>query len=157
MGSVFHPNTQFIVLALIGFGLREMREAQFFTRVFGQQLDADLGHGDVDGVCEMTAPDAAAELAERRPALVLSSLLLVAGVLAGLSPIAGIARAADGSPTSASVFAAFVVALPGVLAVVLALRRPSTYTPLTISTKATNHAFSVTNTKPAIAAKPSAT
>ena len=67
----------------------------------------------------------AAELAERRPALVLSSLLLVAGVLAGLSPIVGIVRTADGSPTSAAVLAAFVVALPGLLAVVLALRRPA--------------------------------
>ena len=73
----------------------------------------------------MTAPDVAAETAERRPALVLSTLLLVAGVLAGLSPIVGIVRTADGSPMTASVIAAFVAVLPGVLAVVLALRRPS--------------------------------
>ncbi len=73
----------------------------------------------------MTAPDVAAETAERRPALVLSALLLVAGVLAGLSPIVGIVRTADGSPITASVPAAFVAVLPGVLAVLLALRRPS--------------------------------
>ena len=73
----------------------------------------------------MTAPNVAAETAERRAALVLSALLLVAGVLAGLSPIVGIVRTADGSPTTASVLAAFVAVLPGVLAVVLALRRPS--------------------------------
>jgi hypothetical protein len=73
----------------------------------------------------MTAPDVVAELAERRPALVLSSLLLVAGVLAGLSPIVGIVRTDDGSPTSSAVLAAFVVALPGLLAVLLALRRPA--------------------------------
>src|SRR6478609_3944641 len=73
----------------------------------------------------MTAPDVAAETAERRPALVLSSLMLVAGVLAGLSPIVGIARTADGSPTTASVLAAFVAVSPGVLAVVLSARRPS--------------------------------
>src|SRR6478736_2919617 len=64
----------------------------------------------------MTAPNVAAEPAERRPALVLSSLMLVAGVLAGLSPIVGIARTADGSPTTASVLAAFVAVSPGVLA-----------------------------------------
>jgi hypothetical protein len=63
----------------------------------------------------MTAPDAAAERAERRPAVVLSTLLLLAGILAGLSPIVGIVRTADGSPTTASVPAAFVVVLPGVL------------------------------------------
>ena len=73
----------------------------------------------------MTAPDVVAELAERRPALVLSSLLLVAGVFAGLSPIVGIVRTDDGSPTSSTVLAAFVVALPGLLAVLLALRRPA--------------------------------
>jgi len=73
----------------------------------------------------MTAPDVIAETAERRPALILSSLLLVAGVLAGLSPVVGIVRTADGSPTTASVLAGFAAVLPGLLAVVLAVRRPS--------------------------------
>jgi hypothetical protein len=61
--------------------------------------------------------------ADRRSALVLSGLLLVAGVLIGLSPLIGVATAGDGSPTTASVAAAFVAVLPGVVAMVLAAGR----------------------------------
>lgn len=64
------------------------------------------------------------EAASRREALVLSTLLLFAGLLVGLSPLVGIVRTADSAPTSAAVPAAFVAVLPGVLAIVLALRRP---------------------------------
>ena len=66
-----------------------------------------------------------AESAERRPALLLSTLLVAAGVIAGVSPVLGIVRTADSSPTTASVGAAFVAVLPGLLAVGLAVRRPS--------------------------------
>ena len=62
--------------------------------------------------------------ADQRPSLVLAGLLLVAGVLAGLSPLMGVVVTADGSPTTAATIAAFVAVLPGVLAVVLAVRRP---------------------------------
>ena len=61
--------------------------------------------------------------ADRRSALVLSGLLLVAGVLIGLSPLIGVVTAGDGSPTTASVAAAFVAVLPGVVALILATRR----------------------------------
>ena len=53
----------------------------------------------------------------------LSGLLLVAGVLIGLSPLIGVVTAGDGSPTTASVAAAFVAVLPGVVALILAIRR----------------------------------
>ena len=53
----------------------------------------------------------------------LSGLLLVAGVLIGLSPLIGVVTAGDGSPTTASVAAAFVAVLPGVVALILATRR----------------------------------
>src|SRR6478609_3451222 len=61
----------------------------------------------------------------RRPALVLSALLLVAGLLAGLTSVVGVAATADGSAVTASTLAAFIPALPGLLALILALRRPS--------------------------------
>jgi hypothetical protein len=72
----------------------------------------------------MTRPDPSAEAAQRRPALLLASLLLAAGLLVGVSVTVGIASAADSSPVSTSVLAALTAALPGVLALVLALRRP---------------------------------
>ena len=72
----------------------------------------------------MTSPEPAAEAAQRGPALVLASLLLLAGVLIPLSVIIGMVNTADSSPTTTSVLAAAVGVLPGVLAVALALRRP---------------------------------
>lgn len=62
--------------------------------------------------------------ADRAPALVLSGLLLVAGLLVGLSPVIGVVTSADASPMTASVLAAFVAVLPGALGVLLAVRRP---------------------------------
>jgi hypothetical protein len=47
---------------------------------------------------------------------VLAALLLLAGVLVGLSPAIGIVVTADGSATSAATAAAFVAVLPGLLA-----------------------------------------
>jgi hypothetical protein len=61
---------------------------------------------------------------DRKNSLVLAGLLLAAGVLAGLSPLLGVVGTADASPTTAATVAAFVAILPGVLAVVLAARRP---------------------------------
>ena len=69
-------------------------------------------------------PDPAAEATQRRPALVLASLLLVAGLLVGLSVLIGTVATADSSPTSSSVVAALTAVLPGVLALVLGFRRP---------------------------------
>ena len=54
----------------------------------------------------------------------LAGLLLVAGVLAGLSPLLGVVVTADGSPATAAAAAGFIAVLPGILAVVLAVRRP---------------------------------
>ncbi|MET0864082.1 MAG: hypothetical protein ABWZ98_07085, partial [Nakamurella sp.] len=55
----------------------------------------------------------------RIPTFVLAALLLVAGILVGLSPALGIVRTADGSPTTTATAAAFVAVLPGLLALVL--------------------------------------
>jgi len=49
----------------------------------------------------------------------LAALLLLAGVLVGLSPAVGIVMTADGSPTTAAMAAAFVAVLPGLLALAL--------------------------------------
>ena len=57
--------------------------------------------------------------AHRGPTFVLASLLLLAGVLVGLSPVFGIVVTADSSPTTAATVAAFVAVLPGLLALVL--------------------------------------
>ncbi|MEP6561225.1 MAG: hypothetical protein ABJD68_09155 [Nakamurella sp.] len=57
--------------------------------------------------------------AERRPALVLAALLLLAGVLVGLSPALRIVVTADGSGTTTAWIASFVAVLPGVLALAL--------------------------------------
>jgi hypothetical protein len=65
------------------------------------------------------APDA-----RRGTAVALAVLLLATGVVAALSPIAGIVRPADGSAVSAFVAAGWTAVLPGVLALVLALTRP---------------------------------
>jgi hypothetical protein len=72
----------------------------------------------------MTTVPATSNPADRRSALLLAGLLLAAGVLAGLSPLLGVVVTADSSPTTAATVAAFVAVLPGILAVVLALRRP---------------------------------
>ena len=72
----------------------------------------------------MTSPEPSAEAAQRGPALLLASLLLAAGVLIPVSVVMGMVTTADSSPTTSSVMAAAVAVLPGVLAVVLALRRP---------------------------------
>ncbi|MGS0686224.1 hypothetical protein ACVBEQ_13925 [Nakamurella sp. GG22] len=61
---------------------------------------------------------------ERRAALALSTLLLLAGVLVGVSPLLGVVGTADGSPTTAVAAAALAAVLPGLLAVGLAVRRP---------------------------------
>jgi len=55
----------------------------------------------------------------RGPTLALAALLLLAGVLVGLSPAVGIVVTADGSPTTAAMAAAFVAVLPGLLALAL--------------------------------------
>ncbi len=60
---------------------------------------------------------------ERRAALVLSALLLLAGVLVGVSPLLGVVDTADASPTTAVALAALAAALPGLLAVGLVVRR----------------------------------
>lgn len=72
----------------------------------------------------MTNPEPSAESAQRRPALLLASLLLLAGLLVGVGVLVGPVAAADSSPTTSSVAAALTAALPGVLALILALRRP---------------------------------
>ena len=64
------------------------------------------------------------DTADQRSSLVLAGLLLAAGVLAGLSPLLGVVVTADASPTTSATVAALVVVLPGVLALVLAVRRP---------------------------------
>jgi hypothetical protein len=61
---------------------------------------------------------------DRRGALLLSALLTLAGVLAGISPLPGVIGTADGSPTTSTVLAALVAVLPGLLAVGLTLRGP---------------------------------
>ena len=68
--------------------------------------------------------DSNGQLADRGYALILAGLLLLAGVLIGLSPLLGVVVTADSSPTTASAVAAFVAILPGALALVLAARRP---------------------------------
>ena len=72
----------------------------------------------------LTVTELAPESDQRRAALVLSSLLLVSGVLVGLSPLLGVVITSDSSTTTARVAAAFVGVCPGLLAVVLAVRRP---------------------------------
>ncbi len=74
----------------------------------------------------VTAPPAgeAPGTAERRSSVALASLLLLAGVLVAISPMLGVVRSADGSEITATVAAGFVAMLPGLLAVLLAVRRP---------------------------------
>jgi hypothetical protein len=60
--------------------------------------------------------NARSEAAQRGPTIVLAGLLLLAGILVGLSPALGIVVTADGSPTTAATAAAFVAVLPGLLA-----------------------------------------
>ncbi|HEY4994103.1 MAG TPA: hypothetical protein VII33_18680 [Nakamurella sp.] len=71
----------------------------------------------------MTDPGRAAAT-QRRVALLLSWLLVAAGLLIGASPLLGIVSTADSSPTVAATAAGFVAVLPGVLALVLSGRRP---------------------------------
>ena len=63
--------------------------------------------------------------ATRTAALTLAALLLLAGVAAAVAPLLGVAGTADGSPLEIAAVAAWVAALPGLLAVGLALGRPS--------------------------------
>ena len=81
-------------------------------------------HGDALSAGVATVGSVNSNSADQRNSLVLAGLLLVAGVLAGLSPLLGVVVTADASPTTAATIAAFVAVLPGVLAVVLAARRP---------------------------------
>ncbi len=67
----------------------------------------------------------AEDLDRRGAAVQLAALLLAAGVVVAASPLAGMVRAADGSATSAFGVAGWVAVLPGVLAVALALVRPT--------------------------------
>jgi hypothetical protein len=53
---------------------------------------------------------------QRGPTFVLAALLLVAGVLIGLSPALGMVNTADGSATTTATVAAFVAVLPGLFA-----------------------------------------
>jgi hypothetical protein len=76
------------------------------------------------GAEQDSVPDLPDESSLRRIALVLASLLLFSGLLIGLSPLLGAVSTADSSPTTSAVAAAFTAVLPGILAVVLALRRP---------------------------------
>jgi len=71
----------------------------------------------------VTAPEPVDRAVDQRPAMVLSSLLLLAGVLVGVSPLLGIVTTADSSPTVVSLVASFVAVLPGVLALMLTTRR----------------------------------
>lgn len=77
-----------------------------------------------NGGCPVTNPDPTAESRQQRPSLVLAALLLVAGLLVGVGALVGTVRTADLSPTTSSVVAALTAALPGVLALILAFRRP---------------------------------
>ncbi len=72
----------------------------------------------------MTAIQKPTDATERAPARLLAALLLLAGVLIGVSPLVGVVATADGSPTRAVTIAAFTAVLPGVLAVGLAVTRP---------------------------------
>jgi hypothetical protein len=64
------------------------------------------------------------ENSARRPAIILSVVLLLAGVLIGLGSVVGVVSTSDGSVTTASTLAAFAALLPGLLALLLTLRRP---------------------------------
>ncbi len=61
---------------------------------------------------------------DRRGSLVLSLLLLLAGVLVAVTPVLVVVRTADASPTVTAVGAGFAAVLPGLLAIGLAVRRP---------------------------------
>ncbi len=63
--------------------------------------------------------------ATRNAALTLAALLLLAGVAAAVAPLAGVAGTADGSRLQIATAAAWVAVLPGLLAVLLALRGPA--------------------------------
>ena len=82
--------------------------------------------GPADTVTAITSNSGAPAVdpRERRAAVVLSTLLLLAGVLVGISPLLGVVRTADSSPTTAVAVAALAAVLPGLLAIGLALRRP---------------------------------
>ena len=73
----------------------------------------------------MTSPEAIAESGQRRAALVLAALLLAAGLLVAVGPLIAVVTTADGSPVRSFPVAAAMAMLPGLLAVILALRRPS--------------------------------
>jgi len=70
-------------------------------------------------------PDAGERVAERASARLLAGLLLVAGVLVGVCPLIGVVTTADASLTGAVTIAAFTAVLPGLLAVALAVIRPT--------------------------------
>ena len=73
----------------------------------------------------MTSASNRSDAGERAPARLLAGLLLLAGVLIGVCPLIGVVTTADGSPTGAVTIAAFTAVLPGLLAVALAVIRPT--------------------------------
>ncbi|MET0965164.1 MAG: hypothetical protein ABWZ02_02140 [Nakamurella sp.] len=83
----------------------------------GAGSSAAAGPAAASAVGRAVEPDPADP--HRTPTFVLAALLLVAGILVGLSPALGIVGTADGSPTTTATAAAFVAVLPGLLALVL--------------------------------------
>jgi len=73
----------------------------------------------------LTSASNRSDAGERAPARLLAGLLLLAGVLIGVCPLIGVVTTADGSPTGAVTIAAFTAVLPGLLAVALAVIRPT--------------------------------
>ena len=81
--------------------------------------------GPVDHAPRTRQAPASASASERASARLLAGLLLLAGVLVGVCPLIGVVTTADGSPTGAVTIAAFTAVLPGLLAVALAVTRPT--------------------------------
>ena len=89
-------------------------------------MQADsAGLGAVDSAVDTATGNQDENPATRNAALTLAALLLLAGVAAAVAPLAGVAGTADGSRLQIATAAAWVAVLPGLLAVLLALRGPA--------------------------------